>query len=64
LIYLDYGNQCFGSGAGLDTVQLDPDPGRPKLSRKPEKIKNLMFEVLFVGLEPERPLEGFKETSG
>jgi hypothetical protein len=48
---LDYGNQCFGSGTGLDAVQLDPDPDRPKLSPKTEKIKNLMFEVLFVGLE-------------
>jgi hypothetical protein len=43
----------------------DPDPGRPKLSPKREKLRNFMFEEFSFGLElllkPECPLQGFKK---
>ncbi len=39
---LETWNQCLGSGAGLYSdsngpADLDPDPGRPKMSPKKEK---------------------------
>ncbi len=63
-------NQCFGSRLHPDwiRIQMGPDPGGSKLSRKKGKIKISSLKSSLLGwillLEPECPLSGFKKTYG
>ncbi len=58
-------NQMFVKScvSGPDSkVSADPDSGRQKVYPKKEKMKNIKFEEVTIGLELECPMKGFKKT--